>query len=98
MKNLFLISILSIFIAFAFTSCKDGAAKSGPEYTSAYVCPMHCEGSGSDSPGKCPTCKMDYKKNDDFKASESKPANSHEEHHHDGHDHHHDHGHEGHNH
>ncbi len=34
--------------------------KSGPEYTSAYVCPMHCPGSGSDSPGKCPKCGMDY--------------------------------------
>lgn len=34
--------------------------KNGPEYTSAYVCPMHCPGSGSDSPGKCPKCGMDY--------------------------------------
>ncbi len=32
----------------------------GPEYTSAYVCPMHCEGSGSDTAGKCPVCEMDY--------------------------------------
>ncbi|MEZ4896214.1 MAG: heavy metal-binding domain-containing protein [Saprospiraceae bacterium] len=32
----------------------------GKEYTSAYVCPMHCEGSGSDEPGKCPVCGMDY--------------------------------------
>lgn len=32
----------------------------GPEYTSAYVCPMHCKGSGSDQPGKCPVCNMDY--------------------------------------
>ncbi len=30
------------------------------EYTSAYVCPMHCEGSGSDQAGKCPVCGMDY--------------------------------------
>ncbi len=34
--------------------------KTGPEYTSAYICPMHCEGSGSDEPGKCPVCGMDY--------------------------------------
>ena len=33
--------------------------KSGKEYTSAYVCPMHCEGSGSDQAGTCPVCKMD---------------------------------------
>lgn len=37
----------------------------GPEYTSAYVCPMHCEGSGSDQPGKCPVCGMDYVANPD---------------------------------
>jgi len=39
--------------------------KSGPEYTSAYVCPMHCKGSGSDQPGKCPVCGMDYVANPD---------------------------------
>ena len=32
----------------------------GKEYASAYVCPMHCEGSGSDTKGKCPTCGMTY--------------------------------------
>ncbi len=32
----------------------------GKEYTSAYICPMHCEGSGSDEPGTCPVCGMDY--------------------------------------
>ena len=32
----------------------------GKEYTSAYVCPMHCEGSGSEEPGNCPVCGMDY--------------------------------------
>lgn len=30
------------------------------EYTSAYICPMHCEGSGSDQAGTCPACGMDY--------------------------------------
>ncbi|MCF8248153.1 MAG: hypothetical protein K9J37_09030 [Saprospiraceae bacterium] len=34
-----------------------GASK---EYTSAYICPMHCEGSGSDQAGICPVCEMDY--------------------------------------
>lgn len=38
--------------------------KSGPEYTSAYICPMYCVGSGSDQPGKCPKCGMDYVKNE----------------------------------
>lgn len=32
----------------------------GEAYTSAYVCPMHCEGSGSSEPGNCPACGMDY--------------------------------------
>ncbi|MBI5917277.1 MAG: hypothetical protein HY842_18060 [Bacteroidetes bacterium] len=32
----------------------------GKEFTSAFVCPMHCEGSGSDQPGTCPACGMDY--------------------------------------
>ncbi len=30
-------------------------AEQGKEYTSAYVCPMHCEGSGSDEAGTCIT-------------------------------------------
>jgi rubrerythrin len=33
---------------------------SGPEYSSKYICPMHCKGSGSDQPGVCPVCGMDY--------------------------------------
>ncbi|NND09339.1 MAG: hypothetical protein HKN87_23445 [Saprospiraceae bacterium] len=45
-------------------------------YTAAYVCPMHCEGSGSEEPGKCPVCDMAYVKNLD-----------HHDHDHDGHDH-----------
>ena len=36
----------------------------GKEYTSAYICPMHCEGSGSEEAGKCPVCGMDYVKNE----------------------------------
>ncbi len=38
----------------------DAAHGSSAEYTSAYVCPMHCEKSGSDQAGKCPVCGMDY--------------------------------------
>ena len=67
--------------------------KSGKEYTSAYICPMHCEGSGSDKPGTCPVCNMDYVANKDYKG-----AAEHEGHNHEGHDHGHDHGHEGHDH
>lgn len=32
----------------------------GKAYTASYVCPMHCEGSGSEEPVKCPECGMDY--------------------------------------
>lgn len=32
----------------------------GKEFTSAYVCPMHCTDSGSDAEGECPTCGMAY--------------------------------------
>lgn len=32
----------------------------GAAYSAAYVCPMHCEGSGSDKAGTCPACKMEY--------------------------------------
>ncbi|MCB0515439.1 MAG: heavy metal-binding domain-containing protein [Chitinophagales bacterium] len=65
-----------LLISFSFLSAcgsqqssQEGAAdvmpdhtvdRTGPEYTSAYVCPMHCKGSGSDVAGKCPACGMDY--------------------------------------
>lgn len=41
----------------------------GKEYTSAYVCPMHCKGSGSEEPGKCPVCGMDYVARTDHEAN-----------------------------
>ncbi|WP_318345314.1 heavy metal-binding domain-containing protein [Flagellimonas baculiformis] len=44
---------------------KDMDAKQGKEYTSTYVCPMHCEGSGSETEGKCPVCGMTYVLNED---------------------------------
>lgn len=69
-------------------------SKDGPEYTAAYICPMHCKGSGSAKAGKCPACKMDYVAN-----SANKKAHDHSGHNHDGHDHSHDgHDHSGHNH
>ena len=37
-----------------------GAHGEGAAFTSAYVCPMHCETSGSDKAGECPVCGMDY--------------------------------------
>jgi len=102
LQLLFCSSIL--LLGLHFTSCesspkivkqKDTTAK---EYTSAYTCPMKCVGSGSDKPGKCPACKMDYTVNETKAVA---PAHNHDAHH--GHDHGshhgHDHGsHEGHDH
>ncbi|MDH3650511.1 MAG: hypothetical protein OEQ53_12570 [Saprospiraceae bacterium] len=55
---------------------EEAVDKSGPEYTSAYVCPMHCKGSGSETEGKCPVCDMAYVANPDHAAHDG-----------DGHDH-----------
>jgi hypothetical protein len=91
--------ILYFFLAISFTfSCKnaehkhttDGDAteqkvdKSGPEYTSKYICPMHCKGSGSDTTGVCPVCKMDYVL---AKEDHDHEGHDHEGHDHEGHDH-----------
>ena len=75
MKNLKILILCTALFAIGFTlnSCGDQSKKStnteqtdqmGKEYTSAYICPMHCEGSGSDVPGKCPVCNMDYVQNE----------------------------------
>ena len=91
MKYLFRILFLGI-IGLSVASCNSTPStdstttteteQKGKEYTSAYTCPMHCEGSGSEEEGTCPVCGMDYVKN--------------EEHSHEGHDH--DHNHDGHSH
>lgn len=92
-----LLAITVCTMAVSFSSCGSKSSanettetvdKSGKEYTAAFICPMHCEGSGSASAGKCPVCGMDYVANKDLK----KDDHGHD---HDGHDH----GdHEGHNH
>ena len=72
MKNL---KFVFLFTAFLFTtafltSCGSSATNTeqqGKEYTSAYVCPMHCADSGSETAGKCPVCGMDYVKNENHK-------------------------------
>lgn len=62
----------------AKTEQTEDELKQGKEYTSAYICPMHCKDSGSDKAGECPVCAMAYEVNKDH---------SKEEHSHDGHDH-----------
>ena len=71
--------IIALFaIGLTLTSCGNKAnnntkteqtEKQGKEYTSAYVCTMHCKDSGSDKEGKCPVCEMDYVKNENHKTN-----------------------------
>lgn len=71
MKKLMI--MIALFGGLGFASCtyqaeeKQEVNKDGKEYTSAYICPMHCEGSGSEAEGQCPVCKMDYVKNPSHK-------------------------------
>jgi rubrerythrin len=68
-----ILKILALALVFSVVSCGENTtasdqkseenteqAEQGKEYTSKYICPMHCEGSGSEEPGKCPVCGMDY--------------------------------------
>jgi len=75
MKNLKMFLFLAFLSTGALTvaSCGGSASQGeeateqaddrGPEYTSDFVCPMHCEGSGSDKAGTCPKCGMAYVEN-----------------------------------
>ncbi len=105
MKKGNIIFILMLLFGTVFISCGGSTStnstndsteqvvdKSGPEYTSAYICPMHCKGSGSAQAGKCPTCEMAYVQNKNSK------NNQHNHDHHHGHDHDHSHDHHGHDH
>lgn len=87
MKNVKTIAPI-LFFAFTLSmaSCKDKVqernkkedvktaeiTEQGKEYTSAYVCPMHCEGSGSVEEGSCPKCGMTYVINTDHTPEEKK--------------------------
>lgn len=87
MKNLKLIFPLFLLAASTLIFACGGENKAedtqGKEYTSAYVCPMHCTGSGSDKPGTCPVCKMDYVVNEKTGKTD---ADAHEGHDHDSHE------------
>ncbi|MDB4107845.1 hypothetical protein OAD66_02320 [Bacteroidia bacterium] len=69
-STLLKLSFLLILVG-AMTACttniksdaKSEHEQNSKEYTSKYICPMHCEGSGSDTAGICPVCSMDYVKN-----------------------------------
>ncbi len=105
MKTLLSLMTFALMLTLGITMISCGGNKiekatdtNGKEYTSAYICPMYCKGSGSAQPGKCPACKMDYIAN--AKVQQNKGHNHNHDHNHDGHDHSgHDHGdHSGHDH
>jgi hypothetical protein len=75
MKQTFFFISLALMLQFTLSNCKhkmenhqgpvmEKVDTTGIEYTSAYICPMHCKGSGSDQPGVCPVCGMDYELNE----------------------------------
>ncbi len=74
-----ILAAMMVVASVLMVSCKDNkkevetetetnAENQGKEYTSAYVCPMHCEDSGSDKEGTCGTCGMTLVKNEDHKS------------------------------
>ncbi|WP_235297622.1 heavy metal-binding domain-containing protein [Portibacter marinus] len=70
LKSLILFLTVST-MSLTFSSCNNSTDKkeqTGKEYTAKYVCPMHCEGSGSEEPGQCPVCGMDYVENTEHKS------------------------------
>jgi rubrerythrin len=81
MKNIFL--MLALVATLAGAACQGAPAQeeqstkatTGQETTTeaskqlAYVCPMACEGSASEAPGKCPVCGMDLVENPDQPAA-----------------------------
>lgn len=52
----------------AATAAAPAAAAPVAAPAAAYVCPMGCEGSASNKPGKCPVCEMDLVPNPAAKA------------------------------
>lgn len=66
-STIFKTTVVALFLlglSSCSTSKKEESHKTGKEYTSTYVCPMHCEGSGAEEAGQCPVCGMDYTLND----------------------------------
>jgi hypothetical protein len=85
-----ILGILVVGLMLTTVSCKDAnkedtttktEAVEKKEFASAYVCPMHCEGSGSEKVGECPTCGMTYVKNENYKAGAHDNHNNNDGHH-----------------
>ena len=103
LQNLLFAFGMILMAGLLYTSCSGGHdnqdqnTEQSYAYTADYICPMHCEGSGSDKAGKCPVCKMDYVMNES-KATEEHNHDNHEGHDHDDHENHEGHGHDNHDH
>ncbi|AUC79411.1 hypothetical protein CW736_08490 [Nonlabens sp. MB-3u-79] len=78
MKNLkSILGAMLLMATISIVSCKENEAEAKPatevdqgdEYTSAYVCPMHCKDSGSDKEGTCDSCGMTLIKNEEHTAN-----------------------------
>lgn len=87
-----LITIALVSVSLASTACGGHShaesTEQGKEYTSAYICPMYCDGSGSEEAGQCPVCGMDYVMNEKQQdTGHSHDGHSHDEHSHEGHSH-----------
>ena len=70
--KIFMLIPAFLFLGIMISSCgNSGKSKAtqmeqqAKEYASSYVCPMHCEGSGSENSGNCPSCGMTYVKNEE---------------------------------
>lgn len=67
-RHIALIIVSFLFVlsscVFEIDSSNNKTEQNTKEYTAAYICPMHCEGSGSTQEGVCPVCGMDYVKNE----------------------------------
>ncbi|KAA9340064.1 heavy metal-binding domain-containing protein [Adhaeribacter soli] len=82
-KNIAAALFLAASLA-GFTGCGQQTAKEETTETTekakitdkAYICPMYCENSASDQPGKCPVCEMDLEKNPDYVAPASASADT----------------------
>jgi hypothetical protein len=86
MKNIF--SMLILVAALAGAACKGTpapeeqntetttkqAATTDASQQLAYICPMACEGSASNTPGKCPVCGMDLQQNPDHQPAKADSA------------------------
>ena len=86
LKNIAAAFMLAVSLG-GFTGCNQQPKEEAKEETTEnagtavindkpYICPMKCEGSASNQPGKCSVCGMELKKNPDYVAPVSTSADT----------------------